>query len=232
MEGTLLGVPSVAVSLIGREGFRFETAARFALRLARWVVERGLPPDTLLNVNVPAAGEGRTIRGFALTRMGRRRYGDAIVEKVDPRGKKYYWIGGEELEFELVEGTAGLGDHERRTDRRQQRRPVVEVVWRVGEHDVDVEGAGVAHRVAGDDTAARAEAEPLDVAAQRAQDVPIALDERAVIGPARQGLDPERSGSGEQVGNPGVAHEVAADQRVEDGLAHLVGGRPRVEPRR
>jgi 5'-nucleotidase len=105
MEGTLLGLPSVAVSLLGREGFRFQSAAAFAVRLARWVVDRGLPPDTLLNVNVPAQIDGRPVRGFALTRMGRRRYGDAIVEKVDPRGKKYYWIGGEELEFVDEEGT-------------------------------------------------------------------------------------------------------------------------------
>jgi 5'-nucleotidase len=105
MEGTLLGIPSLAVSLLGREGFRFDVAAGFARRLAAWVIERGLPADTLLNVNVPAPVDGRPVRGFALTRMGRRRYGDAIVEKVDPRGKKYYWIGGEELEFEDTEGT-------------------------------------------------------------------------------------------------------------------------------
>src|SRR5881296_4163403 len=105
MEGTLLGVPSLAVSAVGRGSFRFEAAAAFSARLAAWVLERGLPPDTLLNVNVPAPKDGQPIGGFALTRMGRRRYGDAIVEKVDPRGKKYYWIGGEELEFVQDEGT-------------------------------------------------------------------------------------------------------------------------------
>src|SRR5262245_42154160 len=105
MEGTLLGIPSIAVSLLGRGGFCFDAAATFARRLVAWVLERGLPPDTLLNVNVPVPEDGRSVRGFALTRMGRRRYGDAIVEKVDPRGKKYYWIGGEELEFEDTEGT-------------------------------------------------------------------------------------------------------------------------------
>jgi 5'-nucleotidase len=105
MEGTLLGIPSLAISLLGREAFRFDVAASFARRLAAWVVERGLPADTLLNVNVPAPANGAPVGGFVLTRMGRRRYGDAIVEKVDPRGKKYYWIGGEELEFEDAEGT-------------------------------------------------------------------------------------------------------------------------------
>jgi 5'-nucleotidase len=105
MEGTLLGVPSLAVSAVGRAGFRFDAAARFAARLATWVLERGLPSDTLLNVNVPTPVDGQPIRGYALTRMGRRRYGDAIVEKTDPRGKKYYWIGGEELEVIEEEGT-------------------------------------------------------------------------------------------------------------------------------
>src|SRR6185436_18464560 len=104
-SGTLLGIPSLAVSQLGRDEFRFDVAARFATRLAAWVIERSLPPDTLLIVNVPAPLDGRPVRGFALTRMGRRRYGDAIVEKTDPRGKKYYWIGGEELEFEDTEGT-------------------------------------------------------------------------------------------------------------------------------
>jgi 5'-nucleotidase len=105
MEGTLLGVPSIALSLIGRHEFAFEAAARFARRLAGWVLDRGLPPDTLLNVNVPQLPDGATPKGVARTRMGRRRYGDAIVEKVDPRGRKYYWIGGEELDFLEEEGT-------------------------------------------------------------------------------------------------------------------------------
>jgi len=109
MEGTLLGVPSLAISLLGRGEFRFDAAARFSRRLATWVIERGLPPDTLLNVNVPAPADaqpdGDGVRGFALTRMGRRRYGDAIVEKVDPRGRKYYWIAGEEVPFVAEEGT-------------------------------------------------------------------------------------------------------------------------------
>ena len=69
------------------------------------VLRHGLPPDTLLNVNVPAVRRRRAPRGVALTRMGKRRYGDAIVEKVDPRGRKYYWIGGEELSFVEEEGT-------------------------------------------------------------------------------------------------------------------------------
>ena len=105
MEGTLLGIPSIAVSLIGQHDFVYDDAAAFAARLASWVLTSGLPADTLLNVNVPQLANRERPRGVALTRMGRRRYGDAIVEKVDPRGKKYYWIGAAELDFEDVEGT-------------------------------------------------------------------------------------------------------------------------------
>ena len=106
MEGTLLGIPSVAVSLVGRpEDYRVPESAAFAARLAAWVLEHGLPADTLLNVNIPPLRDGATVRGVALTRMGRRRYGDAVVEKVDPRGRKYYWIGGAELDLVAEEGT-------------------------------------------------------------------------------------------------------------------------------
>jgi 5'-nucleotidase len=105
MEATLLGIPSIAMSLIGREHFDFTIAAALAARLARWVLEHPLPADTLLNVNVPQEFDGPAPRGVAVTRMGRRRYGDAIVENVDPRGRKYYWIAGDEVPFVAEEGT-------------------------------------------------------------------------------------------------------------------------------
>ena len=104
MEGTLLGVPGIAVSLVGTDQFDFAAAADFTSRLATRLLRDSLPPDTLLNVNVPPLPAAE-IKGFALTRQGKRRYGDAIVEKVDPRGKKYYWIGGGSLDFVDAEGT-------------------------------------------------------------------------------------------------------------------------------
>lgn len=94
-EGTLLGIPSFAVSLEPGDPWRFDAAAEFALVLARMIVERGLPPDTLLNVNVPNRPLSE-IRRVSLTRQGRRIYSETVVEKVDPRGKTYYWIGGAE----------------------------------------------------------------------------------------------------------------------------------------
>ena len=104
MEGTLLGIPSFAISLvsISRENFDFKNAARFAARLARFILKNRLPKDTLLNINVPDVDE---IKGYRITKQGKRLYGDAIVEKVDPRGKKYYWIGGDILKWEGGEDT-------------------------------------------------------------------------------------------------------------------------------
>jgi 5'-nucleotidase len=104
MEATLLGVPAVAVSVVVEQEFDFAPAAVFTHRLATAVLGDHLPPDTLLNVNVPGLPMEQ-IRGFALTRQGKRRYADAIIEKVDPRGKKYYWIAGGSLDFVDGEGT-------------------------------------------------------------------------------------------------------------------------------
>ena len=104
MEATLLGVPALAVSQLGRDDFDFGPAAAFTRELVAAVLRDGLPADTLLNINVPDGSAG-SIKGYALTRQGKRRYSDAVVEKVDPRGKKYYWIGGGEADFVAAEGT-------------------------------------------------------------------------------------------------------------------------------
>ncbi len=102
MEAVLLGIPGVAFSQVGRAGFHYEAGASFALALVTSLKDAGLPPDTLLNVNIP---EGERPTGFVVTRQGKRRYGDAVIEKVDPRGRKYYWIGGAELEMPDEDGS-------------------------------------------------------------------------------------------------------------------------------
>jgi len=91
IEGTILGIPSFAISLVARKNFDFRPAAAFAVRLARNLLRHGLPKNTFLNVNVPA-GKGR--RSYRITRMGKRIYGDSVREMRDPWGKKYYLIGG------------------------------------------------------------------------------------------------------------------------------------------
>src|SRR5216684_3696708 len=101
MEGTVMGLPSFAISLVGRGEPDFGPAAAFARKLAAEVGRRGLPPGTLLNVNVPP-GEPR---GARITRIGKRSYSAAVVQKLDPRGRAYYWIGGDEQAHENVPGS-------------------------------------------------------------------------------------------------------------------------------
>jgi 5'-nucleotidase len=96
VEAALRDVPAVAMSLewkrgMHREPERFRAAADFAHALARAVLAEGLPPQTLLNVNVP---QEPAPRGFAWTRLGRRLYRDQVEERKDLRGRHYYWIGG------------------------------------------------------------------------------------------------------------------------------------------
>ena len=104
-EGTLLKIPSFAVSLVARSHFKFDTAARIAVRVAKRIAREGLPEDTLLNVNVPNI-DGKEIESYQITQQGRWSHsGSAVIEKVDPRGKKYYWIGGGQLIFDKRGGT-------------------------------------------------------------------------------------------------------------------------------
>jgi 5'-nucleotidase len=91
-EGTLLGLASIAVSLDSRGPFEFGPAAEFTARLVKQVAGHGLPKDTLLNVNVPDL-PAEQLRGARITRQGKHTYGQSIVEKVDPRGQKYFWVG-------------------------------------------------------------------------------------------------------------------------------------------
>jgi len=104
IEGTLLGIPSFAVSLAARENFRFAEAAEVAFRTAVQIIEQRMPASTLLNVNVPNLPLSE-IQGTRITRLGKRIYHQMTVERVDPRGKKYYWIGGGEPDWEREEGT-------------------------------------------------------------------------------------------------------------------------------
>jgi 5'-nucleotidase len=90
MEGTLLGVPAMAVSLVGSGGAAaYRRAAQVAARLTALLLQDPARGGGLLNVNVPS---GRT-RGLRVTRLGRRVYSDKVVAERDPRGQTYYWIG-------------------------------------------------------------------------------------------------------------------------------------------
>jgi len=88
LEGSLLGVPSIAVSLERGLTFDFREAARAAAVVAGAVLRRGLPARTFLNVNVPRARP----KGFRVTVQGRRNHVTTVSERVDPRGQPYFWI--------------------------------------------------------------------------------------------------------------------------------------------
>lgn len=91
MEGALLGCNALAVSLASRPPHDFHHAAAFAATLARHMAREPATSPVLLNVNVPSG----PVKGYRVVRLGRRTYGNEVVEKTDPRGRKYYWIGGE-----------------------------------------------------------------------------------------------------------------------------------------
>jgi 5'-nucleotidase len=99
MEGILLGIPSIAVSQA--TGGDLDVAARVARLVVMRVLTEGLPPKTLLNVNLPPGPP----RGVRVTRLGHRTYMEKIVEQRDPRGRTHYWIGGGEARWETLEGT-------------------------------------------------------------------------------------------------------------------------------
>lgn len=103
MEALLMGVPAFAVSLASQGGRQedYRSAGGVALQLARMVLRYGLPEDTFLNVNVPVG----LAKGIRMTRQGKRRHEDMIVEKTDPRGRKYYWLGGGKSQFEPIAGS-------------------------------------------------------------------------------------------------------------------------------
>ena len=105
MEANLMGIPAMAVSLATHTpSDHFPDAARVALQVATELTRHGLPHDTFLNVNVPDLPFNQ-IKAPLVTRQGKRSFVGKIIDKVDPRGRKYFWIGSEEPRFQDEEGT-------------------------------------------------------------------------------------------------------------------------------
>ena len=114
VEGTIQGLPAIAISrernddehpeavttrgysddtMLAEAETDFEPIVNFCAQLVKQVIDHGLPTNTLLNVNLPNVAWPE-IKGIELTRLGLRVYRDELVERVDPRGRPYYWIGG------------------------------------------------------------------------------------------------------------------------------------------
>ncbi|MEE2779030.1 MAG: 5'/3'-nucleotidase SurE [Myxococcota bacterium] len=115
-EGRFQGAPAVALSLVGRDTYPFESVRGVVLHLLNQIRQKGLAPETLLNVNIPVpdaelAARGASfagvsgIAGVDWTRLGRHTYDNSLIIREDPRGRPYMWIGGQYPELENRPGT-------------------------------------------------------------------------------------------------------------------------------
>ena len=95
-EGVILGIPSIAVSLTSFSRQEFDYAAKVALQVSLQVLKKGLPPRTLLNVNVPAIPEA-DIEDVVATRQGMGRYEEVFDKRTDPQNRTYYWMAGKRM---------------------------------------------------------------------------------------------------------------------------------------
>jgi 5'-nucleotidase len=110
-EGYLLGIPSVAVSLCSKAGLHYETAARVALDVVRMIRQKQTGEPVLLNVNVPDIPFD-ALKGWTVTRLGKRHKAESVVRTTTPRNETVYWVGaageaqdaGEETDFHAVAG--------------------------------------------------------------------------------------------------------------------------------
>lgn len=113
LEGRFLGLPTIAVSLVGRQLKHFDTAARVAAELVAKLDRSELAPDVVLNVNVPNRPFAE-LEGIRATRLGFRHKSEQIIKDTDPYGRAIYWVGpagegqdaGEGTDFHAVENGA------------------------------------------------------------------------------------------------------------------------------
>ena len=96
MEGTLLGIPSIAISVVNKGKYNYDLLKCFIRNLSKNIIKRGLPKNTFLNINIP---DSKRIKGVMIVRQGKRIYKDKMIKKIDPRGRSYYWLGGKEPSY-------------------------------------------------------------------------------------------------------------------------------------
>lgn len=104
MEGRFLGLPAIAISMASHKPVHFATAGRVAVTLVQQLLSHPLPPDTILNVNVPDA-PWEELAGFEATRLGQRHKSEPVVRGEDPRGRPLYWVGPAGAEQDAGPGT-------------------------------------------------------------------------------------------------------------------------------
>ncbi|WP_461832403.1 5'/3'-nucleotidase SurE [Aquifex sp.] len=104
MEGRILGIPSIAFSVFGRGSIMFDEVSKVCVDIVKKVLEKGLPEDTYLNVNIPNL-RYEELKGYMITRQGKRAYKERVFKYLDPYGKPFYWIAAEEFGWHAEEGT-------------------------------------------------------------------------------------------------------------------------------
>jgi len=145
MEGRILGLPAIAVSLVCDEHnqVHFDTAAEVACRLVRQLLKDPLPADTILNVNVPDLPWGE-IQGIEVTRLGHRHRAEPCIPAQDPQGRPMYWIlpatdeedGGPGTDFHAIRrGYVSVTPIRVDLTRRQAMDQVADWVAAIGTHD-------------------------------------------------------------------------------------------------
>jgi 5'-nucleotidase len=104
MEGRYLGLPAIAISMVGDTINHYQTAATIARQLVMKLSFNSLPSQTILNVNVPNLPLNE-IKGFQVTRLGTRHNAESLIKEFDPRGRPIYWIGPPGMEADAGVGT-------------------------------------------------------------------------------------------------------------------------------
>ena len=104
IEGRFLGLPAVAISLVGDDSRYYNTAANVAQQLIQHLLNHSLPSTTILNINVPDVPMSE-LRGFEVTRLGTRHCAEPTIRQVDPRGHPIYWVGPAGAEEDAGMGT-------------------------------------------------------------------------------------------------------------------------------
>lgn len=104
MEGRFLGLPAIAISLVGRELIHYDTAAQIACKVVAGLIDKPIAKDQILNVNVPDLPLSE-IKGIKVTRLGARHKAEGMVRTFDPAGREIFWLGPPGNEQDASEGT-------------------------------------------------------------------------------------------------------------------------------
>lgn len=104
MEGRFLGLPSVAISLVGDQCQHYDTAAMVVRKLMHHLQQNTLPAKTILNINIPDI-DYEDLQGYRITRLGTRHCAEPMIRQLDPRGHTIYWVGPAGAEQDAGEGT-------------------------------------------------------------------------------------------------------------------------------